>query len=174
MITKNSRIFLGRKTIRIIALGTFCGLLSSCTTSQFFPNTKKTLPELVVPYNIPRVPEAETVQVARKRFVQKNYPEALLYYEEALKLFPDNGEILIEYAASADMSGKFTLSDRAYRRYEKNFGRNFQYFNNYGYSMILRGNYKKAKKYLLEALRFEPSSIVVRNNLILLDKVSKI
>jgi len=171
MIERKWDFVVPHKIARGFATVTLCVLLASCTSPQFFPNTKKILPELVVPYTVPQVPETEVVKVARQRFTQKNYPEALLYYREALRLFPDNEKILLAYAASADLSGKFSLSEKAYRRYKKNFGVNFQYFNNYGYSMILRGNYKKAQAYLLEALRLEPSSSVVRNNLTLLKKV---
>ena len=171
MIKRKLRRFTTHETVRFIAATTLCVLLTSCTTSELFPNTKKILPELVVPYTVPKVPETEVVKVAKQRFDQKNYPEALLYYEEALQLFPDNKKLLLAYAASADLSGKFSISDKAYRRYARNFGKNFEYLNNYGYSMILRGDYKKAHVYLLEALRLEPSSIVVRNNLTLLKKV---
>lgn len=174
MIKQVLKNFTANETFRLIATGTACVLLASCTTSQLFPNTKKILPELVVPYTVPKVAETEVVKVARQRFVDKNYPAALLYYEEALKLYPDNEKLLLAYAASADMSGKFSLSEKAYRQYARYFGKNFHYFNNYGYSMILRGDYQKAQKYLIEASRLYPSSIVVRNNLTLLNRVQSI
>ena len=158
---------------RLSSAAVLCAFFSSCTTSELFPNTRKTLPELVVPYSVPAVEKDKILSVAKNKYIEKNYPEAMLYYEDATKLFPDDGEVLLAYAASADMSGKFQLADQAYRQYAKKFGVDFYYYNNAGYSMILRGNYKSARKYLLEAVKIEPSSTTVRNNITLLNKVER-
>lgn len=156
---------------RLVSNSVLCVILASCTNSQMFPNTKKILPELVVPHSIPDVPDVDILKVSKSYFNRKDYPKALLYYEKALILYPDDKNVLLAYAAASDMSGKFKLSYHAYRKYAKKFGEDPEYYNNVGYSMLLQGKYKLARKYLLEAWRFDPSSLVVNNNLKLLTQV---
>ena len=71
-------------------------------------------------------------------------------------------------AASYDQLGRFDFADRAYGQLLKVAGRQPQIVNNMGYSQLLRGNRKEARKLLSEARRQMPGDPIVEANLKLL------
>ena len=73
-------------------------------------------------------------------------------------------------AASYDQLGRFDFADRAYDQLLKVAGRRPEIVNNMGYSQLLRGNKKKARKLLDEARNGMADPAVVDANLALLSK----
>jgi Flp pilus assembly protein TadD len=71
--------------------------------------------------------------------------------------------------ASYDHLGRFDLADVAYREAVHLVGQTPDLLNNLGYSYMLRGDFVKARKYLLKAYAQEPRNPVIINNLKLLD-----
>ncbi|MGZ5830091.1 MAG: tetratricopeptide repeat protein [Xanthobacteraceae bacterium] len=66
-------------------------------------------------------------------------------------------------------SGRFDLSDRAYAQAIRLVGETTDILNNLGYSYMLRGNYRAARKKLMQAYRREPDNPTIANNLQLLN-----
>ena len=77
---------------------------------------------------------------------------------------PDNGEAWLGLAAAYDQLGRFDLSDRAYDRLLKLEGRKASILNNQGYSYILRGDFKKARKLLADAKALAPENTIIEGN----------
>ena len=73
-------------------------------------------------------------------------------------------------AASYDQLGRFDFADRAYDQLLKVTGRKPEMLNNMGYSQLLRGNKKSARKLLTEARNGMADPTVVDANLALLNK----
>jgi Flp pilus assembly protein TadD len=104
----------------------------------------------------------------KTHFQQENYGHAARYFERAVEVNPGNAEAWLGLAASYDRIRRFDLADRAYRKAGEFIGHRAEYFNNVGYSYLLRGDVVKARDALLEAYRLDPDNLAVRNNLALL------
>jgi Tfp pilus assembly protein PilF len=72
--------------------------------------------------------------------------------------------LLIE-AAALDRLKSFDRADAVYRRLFPAIGSTAAFNNNYGYSMMLRGNLTMARKYLLLAQQANSGSPTVTNNM---------
>jgi Flp pilus assembly protein TadD len=94
-------------------------------------------------------------------------------YRKAVEVSPRDAEAWIGLAASYDRLRRFDLADRAYDQAIKLTGRNAMMLNNLGYSQMLRGDLKKARKYFLAAYETEPDSEIIRNNIELLNQSGK-
>lgn len=144
-------------------------LLTACNTtdsdlSSFGNRTMElTLPDSVTPY-----PDGEVFNVAKAQFAVGNYGHAARYYERAVEVSPNNAEAWLGLAASYDRVRRFDLADRAYREVARLVGKRFEYYNNVGYSYLLRGDLAKARANFLKAYEIDPTSVTVRNNLELL------
>ena len=84
-------------------------------------------------------------------------------------MHPRDLESWIGLAASYDRLRRFDLADRAYDQAIKIAGPTPEILNNIGYSLMLRGDYRRARETLLQAQAQDPSSPYVRNNLELLE-----
>ena len=71
--------------------------------------------------------------------------------------------------ASYDRLRRFELADRAYAQAIKLTGPTVPILNNQGYSMMLRGNLKEARRKFLKAYDLDPGNPTVANNLELLN-----
>jgi tetratricopeptide (TPR) repeat protein len=78
-------------------------------------------------------------------------------------------ESWIGLAASYDRLRRFDLADRAYDQAAKIGGPGAELLNNWGYSYMLRGDYRRARETLLKARALEPGNPYVKNNLELLE-----
>lgn len=121
------------------------------------------LPATVEPY-----PDGEVLRVAKAHFVEGNYGHAARYYERAVEVMPADGEAWLGLAASYDRVRRFDLADRAYRNAARYVGNRPEYFNNVGYSYLLRGDVQKARSNFLKALELDPDNPTLLNNLELL------
>ena len=106
----------------------------------------------------------------KAQFRDANYGLAEKHFRKAVELRADNAEAWLGLAASYDQLGRFDFADRAYDQLLKLAGREPRVVNNLGYSQLLRGNKKKARKLFYEARRHAPDDKVVAANIELLKK----
>ena len=111
---------------------------------------------------------ASDLQAGKSQFRDANYGLAEKHFRKAVELRADNAEAWMGLAASYDQLGRFDFADRAYDQLLKVAGRQPQIVNNMGYSKLLRGDRKSARKLLMEADAALPGDPVVAANLALL------
>ena len=116
---------------------------------------------------------ARLLQLGRESFRDANYGLSEKYFRKAVEVRPDNVGAWVGLAASYDELGRFDFADRAYTQIAKLTKEDARLLNNRGYSYLLRGDYKKAAKYLKRAEALDPSLEEVQGNLDLLDRVRK-
>lgn len=102
------------------------------------------------------------------QFKEKNYGKAYSLFKKAVEVYPDDPHAWLGYAAAADHLGRFDNATIGYRRLAKMIPNRPEYLNNVGYSYLLRGNLKQARRYFLLAYEIDPANEVTANNLELL------
>jgi Flp pilus assembly protein TadD len=102
---------------------------------------------------------------ARAHFRNSNYGYSAAFYKRAAELAPGNAEAYVGLGASYDRLGRFDLADRVYASLYKLSGASTQYYNNVGYSYMLRGNLKDALANFRKAQALDPDNVVVANNI---------
>jgi len=120
-------------------------------------------------------PETKDISAAdltagKAQFRDANYGLAERHFRKAVELRADNAEAWMGLAASYDQLGRFDFADRAYEQLISVAGRQPRIVNNMGYSKLLRGDRKAARKLLDEANAMLPGDAVVAANLALLRK----
>ncbi len=105
---------------------------------------------------------------ARNYFRTNNFGYSAAFYKKFTELSPQNPEGYVGLAASYDRLGRFDLSDRVYSSLFRITGESTQYYNNVGYSNLLRGNLRAALINFRKAAVLDPENLVVANNLQLL------
>lgn len=148
-------------TLAILAAGM---LVSGCQTSAI-DGTKTTA---IAPVTLD-ISESDMV-AGKAQFREANYGLAEKHFRKAVELRADNAEAWMGLAAAYDQLGRFDFADRAYDQLLKVAGRRPQIVNNMGYSHLLRGDKKTARKLLMEASAAMPGDVVVQANLALLHK----
>lgn len=118
--------------------------------------------------NIEYYASDQALAEAKNHFRHGNYGHSATLYKKAAELEPKDAEAFLGLAASYDRLRRFDLADRAYRRLFDLTGGTLQYYNNVGYSNLLRGNLIAARKNFLKAYEIDPKNIIVANNLELL------
>ena len=138
-------------------------VVSGCQSSAI-DSTKTTSIATVATADI----SASDLQAGKSQFRDANYGLAEKHFRKAVELRADNAEAWMGLAASYDQLGRFDFADRAYDQLLKVAGRQPQVVNNMGYSKLLRGDRKSARKLLMEAEAAMPGDPVVAANLALL------
>ena len=110
----------------------------------------------------------QAVTEAKAQFRQENYGNAGALFYKAVQLEPKDGLAWLGLAASCDRIRRFDLADRAYRRAYPLVGQTSAYYNNVGYSYLLRGKLQEARTNFLKAYELAPNDPTVANNLELL------
>ena len=95
------------------------------------------------------------------------------YFRDAVEKAPRDVTAWVGLAACYDRIARFDLADRAYSMAVKLAGETVDILNNQGYSYMLRGNLKEARKKFLKAYKLEPTNPTVVNNLRLLDESTR-
>ncbi|MEO3480887.1 hypothetical protein AAFO90_25075, partial [Phaeobacter sp. CAU 1743] len=72
---------------------------------------------------------------------------------------------ILGLASAYSLLGQFKQADVYFARYKKANGNNATYLNDYGFSMMLRGNLTQAEKLLQRASSEQPGSLTIQNNL---------
>lgn len=110
----------------------------------------------------------QAVAEAKNQFRQENYGNSGALFLKAVQLAPNDGEAWLGLAASCDRIRRFDLSDMAYGQAVRLIGTTPAYYNNVGYSYLLRGELQEARKNFLKAYELAPNDPTVANNLQLL------
>jgi Flp pilus assembly protein TadD len=112
----------------------------------------------------------DNLNLGKRHFRTQDYGLAERYFRRAVEQAPRDSEAWLGLAASYDRLRRFDLADRAYAQLFKLLGPTPEVLNNQGYSYMLRGDYRRARKILLEAQAKDPANSYVRNNLDLLSR----
>jgi len=168
----NNMRFLNTKSWKTVAVAALvCGLtLSGCTTSNFAGSSSYGGSNVKVAdiENKGTYTADSALFEAKNHFKNNNFGYSAAFYKRAVELAPKDSEGYIGLSASYDMLGRFELADRVYTAWYKLNGPSVRYYNNLGYSLMLRGNLKSAYVNFKKAEKIEPDSIVVANNMQLL------
>jgi Flp pilus assembly protein TadD len=145
-------------------------LLSACNSvgDGGFSSFGNSLASATLPASVEPFPDDQVLAVAKQHFRDGNYGNAARYYERAVEVSPTNGEAWLGLAASYDRVRRFDLADRAYHEAAQLVGERAEYYNNVGYSYLLRGDVVKARANFLRAYELDPASVTINNNLDLL------
>ncbi len=95
----------------------------------------------------------QAVAEAKNQFRAENYGNAGALFFKATQLAPNDGVAWLGLAASCDRIHRFDLADRAYGRAFKLIGGTPEYYNNVGYSYLLRGKLQDARTQFPQGLR---------------------
>ena len=129
-------------------------------------NSPSTIEE---PADLKYHPSDEPLGVAIQHFNAGHYGVAERYFQDAVEKAPRDATAWIGLAASYDRIGRFDLADRAYSQATKLVGETVDILNNEGYSYMLRGDLKAARRKFLKARQLDPNNPTVVDNLKLLD-----
>src|SRR4051794_40609343 len=122
------------------------------------------------PTDVKYYPSDEPVRLGLEHYNRGNYGLSQRYFKDAVEKAPRDVTAWTGLAASYDRLRRFDLADQAYAHAFKLRGRpTFQMLNNRGYSMMLRGDLKAARRDFLRAYELEPANPLVLNNLELLN-----
>ena len=146
---------------RLLLLFTMVGL-ASCAEISSFSDSSQSVRDTA---NVEYYPGDENVVKGMMQFREGNYGKAYISFKNALDVVPDDPRAWLGFAASSDMLGRFDKSDYAYNKLRPTVGNRIEYLNNYGYSMLLRGELEKARRYFLMAYEKDPSNPITANNL---------
>lgn len=107
----------------------------------------------------------QATAAAKNQFRQENYGNAGALFYKAVQLEPKDGSAWMGLAASSDRMRRFDLADKAYKKAYALQGGTLAYYNNVGYSYLLRGDLKQARMNFLKAYEMAPDDPTVANNL---------
>jgi Flp pilus assembly protein TadD len=102
------------------------------------------------------------------QFESGNYGKAQQAFKRATDLTPTDGIAWLGLAASYDRLRRFDAADVAYREAAKTLGNKPEYYNNVGYSYLLRGNLREAHRFFAKAQELDPDNPITANNMTLL------
>jgi Flp pilus assembly protein TadD len=111
----------------------------------------------------------DDLNLGKKHFRAANFGTAEKHFRRAVELHPRDLEAWLGLAASYDRLRRWDLADRAYDQALKIAGPTSEILNNQGYSLMLRGDYRRARTVLLQAQAQDPANPYIRNNLELLE-----
>jgi tetratricopeptide (TPR) repeat protein len=111
----------------------------------------------------------DDLSLGKKYFRAADFGLAERHFRKAVELHPRDLESWIGLAACYDRLRRYDLADRAYDQAMKISGATPEVLNNIGYSLMLRGDYRRARETLLQAQAQDPGNPYIRNNLELLD-----
>lgn len=155
----------------LIALAIAVMPLSGCTTAGFsaFGNNELTTAEVA---DIGGYGADQALAEARAHFRNSDFGYSAALYKRVVELSPKDPEGYVGLAASYDRLRRFDLSDRVYASLYTLTGGTAQYYNNLGYSYMIRGDLKTALVNFRKAKALAPDNLVVANNLQILAKAA--
>ncbi len=118
-------------------------------------------------------PSDDYIRKAKVYFRNENYGLAAQSYQKAVEVTPKDAEAWLGLAASYDHLRRFDLADQAYEKVLQLGANNATILNNAGYSQLLRGDLKSARRFLLKAYELQPDNPYIQNNLKLLGESEK-
>jgi len=168
--------FLSMAKAPFICVCIFGALLAGCQTDQI-PAVSETIPATLTvqdPADVQYYPSDEPLKLAYEYFNRGSFGLAAQYFEDAVTKAPKDATAWIGLAASYDRIGRFDMADRAYKRAIRLVGETTALLNNQGYSYMLRGKLREARRNFLKAYEREPNNPTVINNLELLNSSERV
>ena len=132
------------------------------------PSPAEVLPD-AVPQGLLGNDPHDDLSLGKKQFRAANFGLAERHFRRAVEQHPRDLEAWIGLAASYDRLRRWDFADRAYDQAMKISGPQPELLNNWGYSYMLRGDYRRARETLLQAQAQDPGNPYIRNNLELLE-----
>jgi len=111
---------------------------------------------------------AAAVLAGKTAFRNADYGLSQTAFQRAVELNARSGEAWLGLAASYDRLRRFDMADRAYGEAFRIVGERAEYYNNVGYSYLLRGDLVNARKNFGRARALDPDNIVVEHNVAML------
>lgn len=159
---------------RFVVLVLLCTGVTACASQENMllagPNAKQPAPKVE---DAAFFPSDDYLRMGKVYFRNESYGLAAQSYQKAVEVTPKDAEAWLGLAASYDHLRRFDLADQAYERVLQLGADNAAILNNAGYSQLLRGNLKSARKFLLRAYELEPDNPYIQNNLKLLGESEK-
>lgn len=148
--------------------------LSACATSggagfSAFGSNKLEVADIA---NIGAYSAESALSEARAHFRNGDYGHSAALYKRVVELSPKDPQGYVGLGASYDKLHRFDLSDRVYASLYKLTGGTVQYYNNLGYSYMLRGKLTLAMESFRKALDLDPDNVIIANNMQLLADAS--
>ena len=107
----------------------------------------------------------EALLAAKTSFRNGDFGLAEAAYRRSVELNANSAEAWLGLAASYDRLRRFDLADRAYAQAAVYLKDRPAYYNNLGYSYLLRGDLMKARENFSKARDLDPDNIVVAHNI---------
>ncbi len=104
---------------------------------------------------------------------ERNYGLAEKHFRKSVEKLPRDGEGWLGLAASYDRLKRYDLADRAYKEAVDIYGPRPEVLNNIGYSLMLRGDLRKARAKFTEAQAKDPDNPTIANNIALIDEAAR-
>lgn len=111
----------------------------------------------------------DDLNLGKKQFRARNYGLAERYFRRAVEMSPRDAEAWVGLAASNDRLKRFADADRAYTQAIAILGPTPEILNNQGFSYLLRGDYKRARKKFYAARRKDPDNARIQRNIELME-----
>jgi len=118
-------------------------------------------------------PSDDYLRMGKVHFRNGDYGLAEEKFRKAVEVTPKDAEAWLGLAASYDQLRRFDLADKAYEKVLQLGAKNAAILNNAGYSQLLRGDLKSARRFLLKAYELEPDNPYIVNNIKLLGESEK-
>lgn len=161
------------KILKSLIMAGLCMALGACATGQNGGTAALNAPVLAASDSPLMKAGASPVELGKAHFKNGDYGLSERYFRKAAESQPNDAKAWIGLAASYDRLYRFKLADRAYRQAVRIEGETPAILNNWGYSKLMQGDLKQARKYLDRAHRKDPKNPHVINNLALLDASHK-
>jgi Flp pilus assembly protein TadD len=156
-----------------LALTIALPLLSGCSSMGSMSAFGGKQQQVAVVANIGDYTADAALAEAKGHFRNGDFGHSAALYKRVVELSPKNAEGFIGLSASYDRLRRFDLSDRVYSALFEITGGTAQYYNNVGYSYMLRGNLGAALTNFRKAQKLDPDNVVVANNIQILANAAK-
>jgi Flp pilus assembly protein TadD len=147
----------------LLALVILAGPLAGCTTAGGLIGSADA--ELSDPPYMGDYTAERALAEARQHFRNNDFGHSASFYKRFVELAPQSAEGYVGLGASYDRLHRFDLSDRVYDKLFRLSGGTAQYYNNMGFSQMLRGNLTAALSNFRKASALDPRNPVIANNL---------
>jgi Flp pilus assembly protein TadD len=156
-----------------LAIAVVLPLLAACSSMGSMSTYGGKQQEVAVLANIGDYTSDAALAEAKGHFRSGDFGHSAALYKRVVELSPKNAEGYIGLSASYDRLRRFDLSDRVYAALYQITGGTAQYYNNVGYSYMLRGNLSAALTNFRKAEKLDPGNVVVANNIQILANAAK-
>src|SRR6266568_8985684 len=134
-----------RRVHTILGCGWLLLGLAGCQTA-LGESSVETTATVQDPLDAKYFPSDEPLRLGMEHFGRGSYGLAERYFRDAVEKSPKDVTAWIGLAASYDRLRRFDLADQAYAQAIRLGGETVQVLNDQGYSMMLRGSLKEARR----------------------------